>query len=62
MIRTSKNKKTYYGCENAPKCDFMTWDLPVSDVCPKCNNTMFKKKGKNGKIYCLKNGCDFVKS
>ena len=62
MIRTSKNKKTYYGCENAPKCDFMTWDLPVSDVCPKCSNTMFKKKGKNGKIYCLKNGCDFVKS
>ena len=61
LVKTSKNKKTYYGCENLQKCGFMTWDLPVSDICPKCGNTMFKKKGKKEKIYCLKEGCDFFK-
>lgn len=59
LVKVSKNKKTYYGCENSPECKFMTWDLPVSDLCPKCGNTMFKKKGKKGIIYCLKEGCGF---
>ncbi len=59
LVKTSKNKRTYYGCENAPECKFMTWDLPVSDICPKCGNTMFKKNGKKGKIYCLKEGCGY---
>ena len=61
LVKTSKNKKTYYGCENSPACSFMTWDLPVSDVCPKCGNTMFKKKGKNKTIYCQKEGCGYSK-
>ncbi|MBP0979767.1 MAG: type I DNA topoisomerase [Oscillospiraceae bacterium] len=61
LVKTSKNKKTYYGCENLPECNFMTWDLPVSDICPKCGNTLFKKKGKKEKIYCLKEGCGYSK-
>lgn len=61
LIKTSKNKKTYYGCENSPTCGFMTWDLPISDVCPKCGNTLFKKSGKKGKIYCAKEGCGYLK-
>ncbi len=60
LVKISKNRKTYYGCENAPTCNFMTWDLPVSDVCPKCGNTMFKKKGKKQVIYCQKEGCGYI--
>ena len=36
----------------------MTWDTPVSDKCPKCNDgtTLFKK---GGKLFCLKEGCGY---
>ena len=61
LVKTSKNKKTYYGCENSPNCGFMSWDMPVSDICPKCNNTLFKTKGKSGKVYCINEGCGYIK-
>ena len=60
MKRTGTSKKTnkqytYYCCEHvnsrdeANKCDFMTWDVPVKDDCPVCGHTMFKKAGKGFK-------------
>ncbi len=55
--KKSKRGKPFYGCENYPKCNFMTWDLPVKEVCPKCGKHLFKKFGKNSKLYCLSNGC-----
>ena len=67
--RTGKSKKTgkqytYYCCERASskdeatKCDFMTWDVPVKDNCPVCGWTMFKKPGKGAKKpYCINEAC-----
>jgi DNA topoisomerase-1 len=56
LAKKSQKGKRFYGCENFPNCDFMSWDQPVSDKCPKCNNgtTLFKKSGK---LYCVK--CDY---
>ena len=28
VIRKSKKGRKYYGCENNPECDFMTWQMP----------------------------------
>ena len=28
VIRKSKKGRKYYGCENNPECDFMTWQKP----------------------------------
>ncbi|MDY2847842.1 MAG: type I DNA topoisomerase [Oscillospiraceae bacterium] len=58
LQKKSKKGKKYYGCEDNPNCDFMTWDTPVSDKCPKCNDgtTLFKK---GGKMFCLKEGCGY---
>ena len=58
LQKKSKKGKKYFGCENNPTCDFMTWDTPVSDKCPKCNDgtTLFKK---GGKMFCLKEGCGY---
>lgn len=61
LAKKSKNGKLYYGCENNPKCSFMTWDKPLKEQCPKCSSTLFKKTGKNGKIHCLKEGCGYEK-
>ena len=69
MKRTGKSKKTnkqytYYCCEHmnsrdeAAKCDFMTWDVPVKDDCPVCGHTMFKKAGKGfKKPFCINPDC-----
>ena len=69
MKRTGNSKKTgkqytYYCCEHvnskdeAAKCDFMTWDVPVKDDCPVCGHTMFKKAGRGFKRpFCINPEC-----
>ncbi len=59
LAKKSKKGKVYYGCENNPKCGFMTWDTPLKETCPKCGATLFRKAGKMGRIYCAKEGCDY---
>ncbi len=62
LVRRSKKGKTYYGCENNPKCDFMSWDLPLKEKCPKCGSTLLQKNGRAGRIYCSKEECDYQRS
>lgn len=59
LAKKSKNGKGYYGCENNPTCSFMTWDKPLTDLCPECGSTLFKKAGRYGRIHCLKPGCGY---
>lgn len=59
LAKKSKNGKGYYGCENNPTCSFMTWDKPLTDLCPKCGSTLFKKAGRYGRIHCLKPDCGY---
>ncbi len=59
LLKKSKKGKKYYGCEDNPKCRFMTWDLPTEEQCPKCGSTLFQKGGKNGKMICHKEGCGY---
>ncbi|WP_044642672.1 type I DNA topoisomerase [Risungbinella massiliensis] len=56
--RKSKKKRVFYGCNQYPDCDFLSWDKPVPEPCPKCNSMMVeKKKKKETWITCTK--CDF---
>ena len=56
LLRRSAKGRVYYGCENYPNCDFMTWDEPVPQTCEKCGATLFKK---GSRLYCAKEGCGF---
>ena len=56
LVRRSAKGRVYYGCENYPKCEFMTWDEPVPQTCEKCGATLFKK---GSRLYCAKEGCGF---
>ena len=60
--RRSKRGKTFYGCSNYPKCDFVLWQRPVTEACPQCNASYLieKKTKKEGVIhYCNEESCDY---
>lgn len=62
IAKKSKKGRRFFGCEGYPDCTFVTWYAPVEDKCPKCNSSLFKKGGKNGKLLCLKEGCGYERN
>jgi len=61
--KRSKRGKVFYGCSNYSKtqCDFVSWDRPVPQACPKCAAPFLVKKiSKTGtRIRCIKDDCDY---
>lgn len=57
--KKSKKGYAFYGCDNYPECNFMTWDKPTEEKCPKCGKSLFKRKG--GLLVCLDEKCGFEK-
>ncbi len=55
MIKQTKSRKTYYACEDYPKCNFSSWDLPTERKCPVCGAPALKKKTRE--VYYCKNNC-----
>lgn len=49
--RSTKSKKTFYGCEGYPECDFVSWDMPIADKCEECGSMMVLRRLSNGKSY-----------
>lgn len=61
IYRKTKRGRKYLGCENYPKCDFMTWDMPSDKVCPKCTSFVTQKaKGNTITYKCANPDCDYV--
>ena len=50
-----KSKKTFYGCENYPECDFVSWNMPLAEKCPECGSYMVQI-GKSTK-RCSNDAC-----
>lgn len=58
LERKSKTKRIFYGCDQFPECDFVSWDKPISRPCPKCEALLVEKKLKKGiQIQCV--SCDY---
>ena len=58
--KKTKRGTSFYGCSNYPNCNFMTWDLPSEEVCPRCGKSLFRRKGNV--LYCPDaEGCGFTK-
>ncbi len=56
--RKSKKRRTFFGCDQYPSCEFISWDKPISRPCPKCNEMLVEKKTKKGvNVQCTK--CDY---
>lgn len=60
VLRRSKKGRTFYGCSNYPECDFVSWDRPTGERCPKCNSIMVERNTKKGKlVICSNKECNF---
>ena len=55
--KKSRRGYQFYGCDNYPNCNFMTWDKPTGDNCPQCGKSLFK--GKGGLITCPDTKCGY---
>ena len=57
VIKKTKKGRRYYGCENNPECEFMSWQKPSKEKCPNCGGYMLEK---GNKIVCADEHCGFV--
>ena len=56
MKKTQKGRR-YFGCVGYPDCDFMAWQKPSAQKCPKCGGIMLEK---GNKLVCADGGCGHV--
>ena len=59
VLRKTKKGRKYYGCEDNPTCDFMSWQKPSEKRCPECGSYMIEK-GNN--LLCANENCGYKES
>ena len=57
VLKKSKKGRKYYGCEDNPNCEFMSWSRPVAEKCPRCGGYMVIK---GSKIVCADEKCGYI--
>lgn len=57
VIRKTKKGRKYYGCENNPECEFMSWQKPSKEKCPECGGYMVEK---GNRLVCANKECGYV--
>ena len=57
VIRKTKKGRKYYGCEDNPECEFMSWQKPSKEKCPECGGYMVEK---GNKLVCADEKCGYV--
>lgn len=59
--RKSKKGAIYYGCSGYPECDFISWEIPLDEKCPKCNSYLtYKTIYGNIRKKCSNTSCDYT--
>ena len=59
VLRKTKKGRKYFGCEDYPACDFMSWSKPVEKKCPECGNYMVEK---GNKLACADEKCGYTEN
>lgn len=57
VLRKTKKGRKYYGCEDNPECDFMSWQKPSEKKCPECGGYMLEK---GNKLVCSDETCGYI--
>ena len=59
VLRKTKKSRKYYGCEDNPECEFMSWQKPSKEKCPECGGYMIEK---GNKLVCADEKCGYVRN
>ena len=59
VLRKTKKGRKYYGCEDNPECEFMSWQKPSLKKCPQCQSYMVEK---GNKLLCSDEQCGYVEN
>lgn len=59
VLKKTKKGRKYYGCEDNPECDFMSWQKPSDKKCPVCGSYMVEK---GNKLVCSQETCGYVEA
>lgn len=54
--KKTKKGRLYFGCENNPECDFLSWQKPSIQKCPSCGSYMVEK---GNKLLCANESCGY---
>ena len=57
VLKKTKKGRKYYGCEDNPECNFMSWQKPSDKKCPVCASYMVEK---GSKLVCSQETCGYV--
>lgn len=57
VLKKTKKGRKYYGCEDNPECEFMSWQKPSKEKCPKCGGCLLEK---GNKLVCADEKCGYV--
>ena len=57
VINKTKKGRRYFGCENNPECDFMSWQKVSKEKCPLCGGHMLEK---GNKLVCADEQCGHI--
>lgn len=56
VIKKTKKGRRYFGCEDGPECDFMSWQKPSGKKCPICGEVLVEK---GTKLVCMGETCGY---
>ncbi len=60
VVKRSKKGRIFYGCDHYPKCEFVSWNKPINEKCPKCGSILTEMNSRNKKtIKCSNSTCDY---
>lgn len=65
MTRKSRFGKAFYGCTKYPGCNFVVWQKPIAQPCPKCGAPFVLEKTtkRDGTVrLCQKEECAYKES
>ncbi len=58
--RKTKKLKAFYGCDQFPNCDFISWKKPTGEMCPECGSHLVESiTKKENAVVCANKACKF---
>ncbi|MCH5338795.1 MAG: type I DNA topoisomerase [Acetatifactor sp.] len=56
VLKKTRKGRKYYGCIDNPDCDFMVWQRPTDQKCPRCGSLLL---AKGNKLVCANEQCGY---